>query len=469
MELIVYNDLTHFASADPDDIRMLDERLSYFVKGYFFSHAYKGGYWDGKQHLLKFNRKHGYTIPTGMIKDVIDLLYAHNVSFEIEDKRVEPATFDCIKSSKKINFRYYQAEAIAKIISPGLIKARCLLKMPVRSGKTLTAAEIINKLKHKTLFIVTNEMLLSQTLDVFRDYFDCPIGQAGDGIWDEQLITVATAQTLNKRSSTDQFNQLVNGAGLTIFDECHHLVGEKWRDILLSSPSKYRIGLSATAFLQQKGENERSTIWLKACCGPIIHEVSITELIKAGYLAPLNVTLIPINGPEVDGTWPEPYVSGIVKHDVRNNIVAKIAIDQSSKGKIVLIHAVRLEHIKQIALRLKDQDGKFTLMWGDTKPKDRRKRTNEFISGNTPILVGNLFKEGVDIPECDVVINAAGGKSEISTIQKLRNLTIHENKKEALLYDFSDLHNRYLAKHALQRLKTYKAENGFKLLVKGHS
>jgi len=466
MKLIVHNDVTHIVPNSMDTIRLLDEKTSYRVKGYFFTRTYKKGLWDGKQHLLKFNRTKGYTIPTGMLRDVFTIFAAHGIAYDLEDKRKEPAVENSIQSRKQVDFRYYQDDAIVKATSDTLLKARCILKMPIRSGKTLTTAEIINRLKVKTLFIVTDEMLLTQTLQVFRDYFTCPIGQVGSGEWDEQAITVATAQTLTRRSKTKEFKHLINSAGLIVFDECHHLVGKKWRDILLTAPAKYRIGLSATAFLAQKGENERTTIWLKATCGPIIHEVSISELIDTGFLVPLNVVLIPINAPEVKGGWRASYEDGVVRHGPRNDATVKIAIESAENGNLVLVHAIRLDHIHEIATRLKQRGAKFNVMIGATKPENRRKRVSDFTSGTVPILVGNLFKEGVDIPQCDVVINAAGGKSEISTIQRLRNLTIHDGKREAYLYDFSDMHNTYLAKHALERYRVYKAESGFTISMR---
>ena len=66
-----------------------------------------------------------------------------------------------------------------------------------------------------------------------------------------------------------------------------------------------------------------------------------------------------------------------------------------------------------------------------------------------------VWKEGVDIPSLDCVINAAGGKSEIGTLQAIgRGLTKIEGKDETEIIDFLDPY-KFLAQHAIMRLQIY--------------
>jgi len=76
-------------------------------------------------------------------------------------------------------------------------------------------------------------------------------------------------------------------------------------------------------------------------------------------------------------------------------------------------------------------------------------------------LIGTVFKEGVDIPEIEVVINAEGGKDAKMTVQKMRNLTPHHGKTEAIYVDFYDMMNPYFETHSKARLAEYKAEPAF--------
>jgi hypothetical protein len=52
-------------------IRRLEVITSYKVAGAHFSPAYQAKRWDGREHLLKYSKKHGYRFPTGLLKDAI--------------------------------------------------------------------------------------------------------------------------------------------------------------------------------------------------------------------------------------------------------------------------------------------------------------------------------------------------------------------------------------------------------------
>jgi superfamily II DNA or RNA helicase len=96
----------------------------------------------------------------------------------------------------------------------------------------------------------------------------------------------------------------------------------------------------------------------------------------------------------------------------------------------------------------------------------RDKRLSDFSSGRTPIMIGTVFGEGVDIPEIDVVIVASGGQDEKQTMQNLRNLTPSPGKTEAIVIDFMDMSNKYFANHARSRLKVYRSEPEFRIKIK---
>ena len=87
----------------------------------------------------------------------------------------------------------------------------------------------------------------------------------------------------------------------------------------------------------------------------------------------------------------------------------------------------------------------------------------EFVNDGVDVLVGTVFGEGVDLPEAAAVVNAEGGRSMINTIQRLRNLTMHTGKSEAVVVDFIDETNGYLAEHSLARLEVYRSESAFRV------
>ena len=96
---------------------------------------------------------------------------------------------------------------------------------------------------------------------------------------------------------------------------------------------------------------------------------------------------------------------------------------------------------------------------------------------NTPIFedfLNNKFKclvitqskgsEGLDIPDLDMVINAAGNKSNIATEQSgSRSLTMIKGKNTGYIIDFID-GGKYTKKHSRERIETY-GNMGFEVEV----
>ncbi len=86
-------------------------------------------------------------------------------------------------------------------------------------------------------------------------------------------------------------------------------------------------------------------------------------------------------------------------------------------------------------------------------------------AGTLPGRVHQPLRAGVDIPELQVVILAAGGKSAVRVIQRAgRALRKCVGKKKATIHDFFDTGSIYLIKHSRNRMATCKAE-GFELVV----
>ena len=73
------------------------------------------------------------------------------------------------------------------------------------------------------------------------------------------------------------------------------------------------------------------------------------------------------------------------------------------------------------------------------------------------MILTNIFDEGVDTPEVDALIMAAGGKSSIETLQRLgRGMRAKEDNR-VFVFDFYDTTHIYLNRHAEARRKTCEA------------
>ena len=73
-----------------------------------------------------------------------------------------------------------------------------------------------------------------------------------------------------------------------------------------------------------------------------------------------------------------------------------------------------------------------------------------------PVISTVVWKEGVNIPTIDVIVNASGGKDDLPIIQLIgRGLRLTLIKKIMTLLDFFDNSNFHLVKHFGNRISLY--------------
>ena len=97
---------------------------------------------------------------------------------------------------------------------------------------------------------------------------------------------------------------------------------------------------------------------------------------------------------------------------------------------------------------------------GATKGEQRKEVKRALQSKEVKaVIVTVIWREGVNIPSLDCVVNAMGGKSEIATLQAIgRGLRTYKEKKEVEIVDFVDCH-KYLSQHFTMRLSIYLENN----------
>ena len=456
-------------------LRQLEEITSYFVEGYYHSPSYRAGHWDGREHLLKYNAKKGYHAPIGLFQDICKKLDELEWEYKVTDKkRRQQSMFVSYSWNSNIELRPYQQTAVDSVFQGKIHYGSGILVMPIRSGKTKTAAKIIHRLKAKTLFMVPNTTLLHQSRKDLSDALFVNASMIGDSYWDEQApVVVSTIQSLaeERKKRSKKYKEMLSRYDLVVFDECHHLTGGIWHKVMMDFDAPYKIGLSATVYLDNKKECERGVIWLKACCGGVRINVSMSDLIKAGYLVRPDILLYPIGHPDLMGwKWGDDLQEqGVYKNPSRNHLISKLAAAEAHAGQQTLIITSRLLQVDELKKRLQKHLGHkrfvYSSLVGSNSSISRTDIIEAFSRKEIQVLVGTIFGEGVDIPVIDTVINAEGGRDIKATIQRMRNLTPSPGKTGAKVIDFMDMTNEYLAKHSRERLKTYRSVPEFKVRV----
>ena len=155
------------------------------------------------------------------------------------------------------------------------------------------------------------------------------------------------------------------------------------------------------------------------------------------------------------------YQQGIVNNRTRNGRILTKTLSLVTEGRTVLIIVSQIEHghnlINTANFLNPDLSEQMIFIYGDTDTKLRESVKAALNLKKFKVVITSLiWKEGVNIPTLGAVINAAGGKSELSTLQALgRGLRVAPGKEDIVFCDFFDNSHHYLISHFGERLSLY--------------
>jgi superfamily II DNA or RNA helicase len=419
-----------------------------------FSYELKNAYWIKKRYptantTVRFWNPYKRLLPIGFRQGLIKTLtdYAEykkqklNITFE--DTRIinNEVVLMPDKFVNGVVLRDYQIDAVRTFMRNGI----GILELATGSGKTEIAIEIIRQLKCKTLFMCDKIELLRQTKKRIEEALGIEVGQIGAGVTDIKPITVATIQTLVKHIA--EHKEYLAGINLAVYDECHKTPAKSYIKVsryLIGTT--YRLGLSATPF-----RDDGHTLAINGVTGYPIVDLSSKVLIDNGWLVqPMVIFIKDYMSKEVikekeseckiglineTPKYPKYYEVFIANNKYRNNKIVDIV--NQHKGKKILILTKLIEHGSLLSSLIEGSKH----LYGATNKEERKEMLQDFISGKFNILVGtmSIFGEGLDIPPLGVIINAAGNRGDVKTIQVLgRILRKFEGKNSAIYFDFID-------------------------------
>jgi len=435
------------------------KNFSYEVQNAF--HIKQCSNWDA---IVRFYNSTSQTLDLGFKDRLLKVLneYCEHkkipFDYEIIDAREELKIYDNVLPDElnNITLREYQQEAVDTFI-----KNRVgILQIATSGGKTEIALEIIKRLKTKALFVVNRKELLYQTKKRMEAAFGMEVGMIGNGINEPKLITVATIQTLIKNLKS--FIPFLNTINFIIVDECHIIASKNFKQLFAKLPNThYRLGLSATPF-----RDDGNDMMIESGVGSSLFKLSAKELIDKGYimLPTIHFYDIPCTSFD-DDKYMDDYENNIVNNEIRNTVIKDLSITDYANKKILIL-TKKVAHGKMLSELIPNS---FHLH-GSVAKKLREEKYNEFVMEKGKVLIATLSiaSEGLNIPDLDVIINAAANKGDVKSIQVLgRVLRKIEGKKEAVYIDFMD-EGKHTKKHSRARMSTFKNE-GYEIRRKKHS
>jgi len=447
---------------------LVDSNISVFVPGYKFSKQYKARVWnatktekvrlwDGKKHFLWPKRQR---FPTGLLHMVKEALEAAGNEVNISGEAPMPDHILPVTSLPDgSKLRDYQIAACSAFLD----SPRGILRLPTASGKTLVAAAITRSMNCQTLGLIHGNSLLDQTHADFERHLRQKIGLIGNKVFDPQMITLASVDTVYSalKRNTPAVLEVLGTTDFVWCDETHRASAMSWVEVLKAIETPYRLGLSGTPFKKQ----ELRDMELQAWTGPLLYNIDPKQLQDTGFLAPARLTAVEINSPKSSEKDYQTVVKElIIEHEERNTVLADLAIARAKAGKSVFLLAGNSIALSLWLFRyIEELFPGVELVTGQTGVYANRDALKRFSEGASRIIVSSVvMDEGINAPNTNVVILAYTGKSYVKTIQRIgRGLRLKSDGSGLEVIDVMDNTNFFLRNHAKKRLEYYEEEGFF--------
>lgn len=409
-------------------------------------------------HLITGRKGTGGTFLAGLMPRVLKYAEKNKLRISvIDDSELCPPT--ARPKLNGITFRADQKKALRAVRR----RQRGKIVFPTGSGKTIIAAGIISMFPRcRTLFLCHTKDLLFQSMHAFERFgFQVIVYGGGykldnlDKIFRQsKCLMLATVQSFSKIPP----EKYIAFFDMIIVDEVHHVNSKdsQYGKILEHNLAPRRYGLTATVPTDRK-----QILVNEGFFGPTIARLTVEEGIEIGVIAKPRINIIPVPydvrmNKRCRGQFQKYYEYGVVKNRVRNKLIADQVIETTKAGETVLTIIERKEHGKLLQKMLKLKGVRVPFIYGDTD-KVTRSRTLERLQSRKikAVICSRVWKEGINIPSLNHIINAVGLKEEKAVLQAAgRGLRTTEEKTTVKITDFLDPY-KYLAEHSVSRMTVY--------------
>jgi superfamily II DNA or RNA helicase len=199
-------------------------------------------------------------------------------------------------------------------------------------------------------------------------------------------------QTLSHRDAPDD---LLDGYGLVIVDECHAVGAPGAEAAIRKAKAPRWVGLSATPY---RADQMDPVITMQ--CGPIRHEIEDTGTF-AKHLV-VHPTSFTTDEPGTDGASIQAIYNQLADTTGRSQLIAADIADAARRGRCSLALTNRVENLHQLAKALQPHGVTPLILHGGMPPAERA-RVRSALSdpgsavnrGSGPWMRSNLLASGV--------------------------------------------------------------------------
>jgi superfamily II DNA or RNA helicase len=307
-----------------------------------------------------------------------------------------------------------------------------MIMAPTGAGKTYLGLRICNEAMQRgkrAVFLCDRTTLINQTSAAADGYGLKDHGVIQANHWrrqPEQLLQIASAQTIAKRDYWPQLDVLV-------VDEAHTQL-KVWTDYAMQSQAAV-IGLSATPF----------SVGLGKIFSNLINATTMHDLTQSGVLVPMRIfscTKPDMKGAATaGGEWTDRAA------EERGMDIVGDVVDEwinLAEGRKTIVFGATIKHCEELAQQFINQGVMAAVFTSETTAKEREALLEDYRRPDSYIRVlisVEALAKGFDVPDVGCVCDARPLRKSLSTAIQMWGRGLRSSpatgKKDCFLLDFS--------------------------------
>jgi superfamily II DNA or RNA helicase len=386
-------------------------------------------------------------LPRGLTERAVGLIEDAGSRLVIVDERAEPADME-------VTFRGALRDAQLPAVDVMSRHDLGILEAPPGTGKTVMACALIAHHRTPTLVLVDRKPLLEQWRDRLRTHLDIEAGQIGAGKKrPTKAVDIAMIQTVTR---SEQPGELLDGYGLVVVDECHHVPAPTVERALRQIEARRWLGLTATP---QRSDGLKQIMIMQ--CGPIRHRLRqrTDNLDRRMHVHRTDLVIDDATDGITRGEVLALCNAALLEDQARAEQVCHDVASAMSAGRNCLVLSGRTEHVEVLADGLRGHGLTPLVLHGGLKPKQRRDVHDRLTEDDQVLLVATdrYIGEGFDCPRLDTLFLTFPISSPQRITQYVgRILREHPGKDAVEVHDYLDADVPMFAAMYRRRLPGYK-------------
>ena len=451
-----------------DARRSLVNAFKYDVPGARYLPAVRLGRWDGKVSYFQL----GGSTYVNLLPEIIPILEKFNYDIDLNDQRDYSTTFEFEKVSeqtfshiawgpghplegKPMELRDYQVE----IINNFLENPQCIQEIATGAGKTVVTAALSNAVAPygRTIVIVPNKSLVTQTeKDYINMQQDVGVYFGDRKEWGRQH-TICTWQSLNVLLKNTKsgvgdvtIGEFLEDVVCVIVDEVHMAKADALKSLLTGVMARIPLRWGLTGTIPKEPFEFQA---LKCSLGPVINQLSASELQDRGVLAQCHVNVVQLVDHAEFANYQSELKFLLEEPDRLKTIAQLIAQVNATGNTLVLVDRVAGGHA--LVDLLGDQA---VFVSGATKAKARQDEYDEVADATGKIIVATygVASVGINIPRIFNLVLVEPGKSFVRVIQSIgRGIRKAEDKDHVQIWDVTST-CKFAKRHLTKRKQFYR-------------